>query len=247
MPSESQLNRIRLGQRISHLGYCSRRAADRLIAQGEVKVNGQVAVLGQKVTEKDVILISDKTLPNKRSQPWFILYHKPVGIVCSNAKTVANNLPTALKKSGFVCNEHWFAVGRLDKDSEGILLLTNYSEAAHALLHYQSQKNKEYIVTVDAKVSMEAIEVLRSGVKIGQTMTRPCDVFRLAEQVLMFRLVEGRHRQIRRMCQSVGLRVVRLQRISFAGLNVAGLAVGDFRKLATHEVEALKSVMGVIQ
>lgn len=236
---------IRLSQLINHRGVCSRRQADRLIAQGMVKVNGEIAYLGQKVTEQDVILISDKPLRDNASKPWFILYHKPVGVVCTNALSVPNNLVHALQTAGFQCDEHWLAIGRLDKDSEGALLLTNQSQAAHALLHYQAQKSKEYIVTVNRSIDRDDIAALSGGIELDGQTTLPCEVYRLAPQIIMFRLVEGRHRQIRRMCQAIGCRVLRLQRVTFAGISLAGLSTGNYRKLEPQEVLQLTRLMGV--
>lgn len=227
---------MRINQYLSHQGICSRRHADRLIRQGKVVVNGAVAAFGMDVSASDAILIENKPISIVPPPALYLLYHKPVGVVCTNADSVDNNLPKALADSGFELASHWFAVGRLDKESEGLLLITNQGAVAQALLHYKNKQAKQYIVTLDKAVSHQHLAQLSAGVQLGRERTLPCRVFRLAPQVIQFELVQGLNRQIRKMCQSLGFRVVRLQRVSFAGLSMQGLAAGEWRRLDAQEI-----------
>lgn len=230
---------LRLNQYLSRYGVCSRRAADRLIRAGKVEVNGLVAELGMQVSETDHIRVAGRTVADRLPESWFVLYHKPRGIVCSKAP-VEGNLTQALIDAGLVLPSHWLPVGRLDKDSEGLLLLTNQGQFADALLNKRQGKDKAYLVTVDKTVSEKQQQQLAGGMLLGEHQTLPCSVCQLAPNIVQIVLRQGLHRQIRRMCRQVGLQVLRLQRVEFAGLPLSGLAPGQWCHLSEKEIDLLQ-------
>ncbi|QKI89686.1 pseudouridine synthase [Thiomicrorhabdus xiamenensis] len=231
---------MRLNQYLSRYGVCSRRAADRLVRSGKVEVNGLPAELGMQVSEADQIRVAGRPVANFLPESWFVLYHKPRGVVCSKAHEVEGNLTQALIDAGLALPSHWLPIGRLDKDSEGLLLLTNQGQFADALLHKRQGKDKIYLVTVDKVVSEAQQRQLADGMLLGEQKTLPCSVSLLAPNILQIVLQQGLHRQIRRMCRQVGLQVLRLQRVEFAGLPLSGLASGQWRHLSEKEIDLLQ-------
>lgn len=238
---------MRINQFFSRRGICSKREADRWIAAGRIKVDGAPAQVGMKLQGDEKILIDNKPLINAPVEPWFVLYYKPRGVVTTKAE-VQGNLTQALLDCGLDLPPHWFPVGRLDKDSEGLLLLTNQGAFAEDLLkRAESSAPKRYLVTVDKTVELQQVEQLSSGIELPSRntpqKTLPCKVSRLADNLLQFDLQQGLHRQIRRMCAVVGLRVERLMRIEFAGLTVDGLKAEQWRYLHDSEIHALQKLI----
>ena len=233
--------RFRINHFLSKAGICSRRGADRLVRQGRVKVNAQVAYLGQKVSLQDRITVDGQALLLKPVNHYFFrLYHKPRGIVTTQNPIVEDNFLSALKAYPSEHKwdewpEHFFAVGRLDKASEGALLLTNHGDLCNFLLQ-QDSVSKQYLVQVTPKITHEFLRQMASGVKILGETTQPCVVFRLADNLLQIELKQGLNRQIRRMCQALGYRVERLTRVTFAGVTLDGLMAGQSRALSENEV-----------
>ena len=238
---------MRINQFFSRQGVCSKRQADRWIASGRVVVDGKLAKVGMQISGTEKILIDNKPLATANIKPWFVLYYKPRGVVTSKAD-VAENLSDALLAAGLKLPQHWFPVGRLDKDSEGLLLLTNQGALADGLLKTGEQSApKRYLVTVDKTVELSQVEQLAAGVELPSRVqlqkTLPCKVSRLADNLLQFDLQQGLHRQIRRMCAVVSLRVERLLRIEFAGLTVNGLKAGQWRYLDLNEIQQLQKLI----
>lgn len=228
---------MRINKFISSSGLCSRREAERLIRAGKITVNGEIPEQNYMVTPTDAVLIEGKPLPVKK-RLIYIALNKPVGVVCTNATTVKNNIADYMHFP-----ERIFAVGRLDKDSEGLLLLTNDGEIAHKILHSEHNHEKEYIVTVDKPITEEFIEKMASGVEILQTVTKPCKVFRMNETTFRIILTQGLNRQIRRMCKELHYRVIRLQRIRIMNIKLADLAYGMWRELTEQEINELKTLL----
>lgn len=236
-------NKIRLQKHLSACGIASRRKAEELIEAGKVRVNGRIASIGDKVDPKrDKITVSGKNVVAV-TQKVYIMLHKPRGYVTTmrdefERKTVAD----LVKDVGVKV----FPVGRLDRDSEGLLIMTNDGELANIITHPSSHVNKTYRVTVGGAVDDDQIKKLCEGVVIDGKKTLPCDVFvierRADRTVLNFIIQEGRNRQIRKMCDAVGLSVLRLKRIEIAGVKLGGLKSGSWRELNERELTRLSNI-----
>ena len=218
---------------LSGRGICSRRKAEEYIRQGLVKVNGEVATLGQKADpDTDTVEVDGQVLEARKDLLYYLLY-KPVGVVTTNAnradqKTVRDLLPKNLQ--GKI-----FPVGRLDKETSGLLLLTNDGVLAYRLTHPKFDHEKEYEVTVKESIFAGALEKLQKGISISGEKTKPAKVKRLARDRFTITLTEGRNRQIRRMCQKVGSPVVALRRIRIETIRDATLKEGELRLLTEKE------------
>ena len=225
-------NRIRLQKFLSESGVASRRKAEELIEAGKVKVNGHVVALGTKVDPKrDKITVRGKTVVATREK-MYIMLHKPRGFVTTMSDENDRKCVSDLVKDVPV---RVFPVGRLDMNSEGLLIMTNDGEFANKLTHPSSHVNKTYRVTVKGEVDDEKLVRLTEGIVLDGVKTLPCDCF-VAERkpdrtVLIFILQEGRNRQIRRMCEEVGLEVLRLKRTEIAGVKLGMLKRGAWRPL----------------
>lgn len=236
-------NRIRLQKHLSACGIASRRKAEELIANGKVKVNGHVASLGDKIDPKrDRVTVRGKAVVST-SEKVYIMVNKPRGYVTTmsdeyNRKCVSDLVQDAPARV--------YPIGRLDRDSEGLLLMTNDGELANIITHPSSLVNKTYRVTVSSVVDDEQIERLANGVLIDGKKTAPCDVFIIERKpdrtVLCFIIHEGRNRQIRKMCEAVGLDVIRLKRTEIAGVKLGGLKLGDWRPLNERELTRLTNI-----
>ncbi len=236
-------NKIRLQKHLADCGVASRRKAEEWIAEGRVKINGRIARIGDKVDSKrdKVTLRGKPVIP--ASEKVYIMLHKPRGFVTTlhdelGRKTVAD----LVKDTG----ERLFPIGRLDKDSEGLLFMTNDGEFANKLTHPSAHVNKTYRVTVRGGVSEEQIARMASGVMLDGKSTLPCNCF-VADRkpdrtVLIFVLHEGKNRQIRRMCEAVGLEVMRLKRTEIAGVKLGMLPQGKWRSLNEREMRRLTNV-----
>lgn len=225
---------VRINKFLSEAGVCSRREADRLLLQGRVRIDGQVASLGDRVPEGSEVLVDGKRIAADKA-PVLLLFYKPRGIVTSTkrqgkAKTVMDVLSYP---------ERVFPVGRLDKDSEGLLLLTNQGELSDSLMRAANYHEKEYAVTVDRPFDRDFLGKMRSGVPILDTVTRPCRVTQTGKCSFRIVLTQGLNRQIRRMCEALGYRVVFLKRVRICGLTLSGLTPGKCREATKEEWEGL--------
>lgn len=225
---------MRINKLLTNYGYCSRKQTNTYIKEGAVLVNGIPAMPGQWVTEEDQILLHGEPVIQK---PFlYQIYHKPCGIICTLEKGVQDGLAGILPSSPYR-----FPVGRLDKDSEGLLLLTNDGDLAQKLLHGEGNVEKEYHVTVRSPLSEEILQKLSEGVDIGIGFTKTCQVFRLDETSFSIILTEGMNRQIRRMVGFFGHKVVRLKRVRLLNLHLSDLPPGEWRDLTKTEVQGLFS------
>ena len=236
-------NKIRLQKHLSTCGIASRRKAEELIEAGKVRVNGRVALLGDKVDPKrDKVTVRGKNVVAV-TQKVYIMLHKPRGYVTTMSDEFDRKCVSELVKDVGV---KVFPVGRLDRDSEGLLIMTNDGELANAITHPSKLVNKTYRVTVGGAVDDEQIKRLCEGVVIDGKKTQPCDVFvverRADRTVLNFIIHEGRNRQIRKMCDVVGLEVLRLKRIEIAGVKLGGLKSGSWRDLNERELTRLSNI-----
>lgn len=236
-------NRIRLQKHLAECGVASRRKSEELIEGGKVKVNGHIAHLGDKVDPKrDKITVSGKKVISVNKKV-YIMLHKPRGFVTTVSDEMGRKCVMELVKD---IGERIYPVGRLDRDSEGLLFLTNDGEFANRLTHPSSHVNKTYRVTVAGSVDDEKIDNLCSGIELDGVKTLPCDVFVIERKpdrtVLNFIISEGRNRQIRRMCDSVGLQVLRLKRTEIAGVKLGMLPRGSWRDLNEREMTRLNAI-----
>lgn len=236
-------NKIRLQKHLAECGIASRRKAEELIEMGKVKVNGHIATIGTKVDPKrDKITVRGKNVVANTTK-MYIMLHKPRGFVTTASDEKGRKCVTDLVKDAPV---RLFPVGRLDMNSEGLLLMTNDGEFANRLTHPSYHVNKTYRVTVKGDVVDEKIIQLKEGIILDGQKTLPCDCF-IAERktdrtVLIFIIQEGRNRQIRRMCEEVGLEVLRLKRTEIAGVKLGMLPCGSWRPLNEKEMRRLTSI-----
>lgn len=230
---------IRLNKYLSESGICSRREADRLIEAGKVLVDGSVAAMGMKI-RPDQKVICDGVSVGEKDRPVLLAVNKPRGIVCTTStKDRAENIVEFLRYPIRI-----YPVGRLDKESEGLLLMTNQGELMDQILRARNGHEKEYRVTVDRPVTEEFLTRMAAGVPILDTVTRPCKVTKLGEREFGIILTQGLNRQIRRMCEALGYRVTRLCRIRIMNLTLGSLQPGAYREVSGDELSELKRRLG---
>lgn len=224
---------MRLNKYISETGLCSRREADARIEAGRVTVNGAVATLGIQVKDGDVVCVDGKPVSGEQKHVYIAL-NKPVGVICTTDREIPGNITDFVNY-----HERIFPIGRLDKESEGLILLTNNGDIVNEILRAENAHEKEYVVTVDRPVTEIFLNGMASGVRILGTVTRPCKVTRVAPATFKIILTQGLNRQIRRMCSFFGYKVLRLQRVRIINLTLAGLKTGQWRELKDSEVRGL--------
>jgi 23S rRNA pseudouridine2604 synthase len=224
---------MRLNKYISETGVCSRREADAWIEAGRVTVNGEAATLGTKVGEADRVCVDGREIGQARKHVYIAL-NKPVGVTCTTERQVKGNIVDFIGHK-----ERIFPIGRLDKDSEGLILLTNNGDIVNQILRAENEHEKEYLVTVDRPVTPIFLNGMASGVRILGMVTKPCRVKRVAPATFKIILTQGLNRQIRRMCSFFGYKVLRLQRTRIINITVEGLSTGQWRELSPAEVRGL--------
>lgn len=228
----------RINKFLSEIGYCSRREADKLIAQGRVTINGKIPEMGTKVSDDDEIRVDGKKVNTKKSKPIYLAFNKPVGVVCTtNSRVEKNNI---IDYIGFP--ERIFPVGRLDKASEGLILLTNDGEIANKISRSRNDHEKEYIVTVDRVLTPDFISRMSNGIPILHTITKKCKVEKLDQHIFRIILTQGLNRQIRRMCEYLGYKVTALKRIRVMNIKL-DIPVGKYRELTSAELKELKTML----
>lgn len=230
------MEEIRLNRYLAACGVCSRRDADALISQGVVTVNGAAAVMGMKVTGQECICVRGRTI-RERDKKVVLAYYKPVGVVCTNRDIHAERIVT----QEVVCPVRVTYAGRLDKESEGLLLMTNDGMLIDAMMRGANGHEKEYIVKVSKPWTEEALRCLREGVYLEElnVMTRPCEIEQLGPKTIRIVLTQGINRQIRRMCKTQGYKVLSLKRTRVINIGLHGLKPGESRELEQDEIEEL--------
>ncbi len=224
---------MRLNKFISESGLCSRREADAWIEAGRVTVNGKPGALGTKVGEGDTVLVDGRELPQRRRDIYLAL-NKPAGITCTTERDVAGNIVDFIGH-----RERIFPIGRLDKDSEGLILLTNNGDIVNEILRVEHGHEKEYLVTVERPVTPTFLSMMAAGVRIGGEKTEPCVVTRVGSAAFRIVLKQGLNRQIRRMCSALGFRVQALKRVRIMHIGLGTLATGAWRDLTEAEIRPL--------
>jgi len=235
---------IRLQKYIADAGICSRRAAEKMIEDGRVTVNGQIAHLGQKVTAAEKVCIDGEIVRSQRKNNVYLMMYKPRGYVTTSSDEMGRKCVIDILSS---VTERVYPIGRLDKDSEGLLLLTNDGDLANKLMHPRHHVGKTYRTVVTGKVGREQLVTLSNGVTLDDGYkTGRAEVEILKDKddrtVLSITVFEGKNRQIRRMCEAVGLEVIRLKREKIGSLSIGTLRAGQYRKLSDKEIEYLKSL-----
>jgi 23S rRNA pseudouridine2604 synthase len=229
---------MRINKFISETGLCSRREVDKLVESGRITINGVKAELGSQVNEGDDVRVDGRRIGVKKKHVYIAL-NKPVGITSTTERQVRGNIVDFVGHK-----ERIFPIGRLDKDSEGLILLTNDGDIVNKILRSENEHEKEYIVTVDKPLTPMFVKGMSSGVKILGTITKPCKVQQLGERVFRIILTQGLNRQIRRMCAAFGYEVRRLKRVRIMNIKLADLPVGKWRDLDPQELDRLLKLVG---
>lgn len=227
----------RLNKAISETGYCSRRAADRFIEDGQVKVNGIIVGLGEQVSTDDIISVEGNII-TKQIEKIYLAFNKPVGITCTTDRAIKGNIVDYINHK-----ERIFHVGRLDKPSEGLIFMTNDGDIVNKILRASNNHEKEYIVSVDTKITTKFIEKMSAGVPILDTITKKCYVEKLSDFTFKIILTEGLNRQIRRMCSYLGYSVSSLKRVRIMNIELGNLKVGKYRSFTKKELEDLLALV----
>ena len=229
----------RINKYLSEVGFCSRRAADRLIEEGKVTINGKISKMGIKVEEGDQVEVEGQRIKKSTKQKnIYIAFNKPVGIVCTTNRSVEPynvidfiNYPARI-----------FPIGRLDKPSEGLIFLTNDGDIVNKILRARNNHEKEYIVSVNRPINRDFIQKMSNGVEILDTITKNCFVKKLGPKKFKIILTQGLNRQIRRMCESLGYRVQSLKRVRILNIKL-DVPIGKFREFTTEELFELNLLL----
>lgn len=229
---------IRLNKYLSEIGYCSRRAGDKLIESGRVLINNEPASLGQKININDEIKIDDKVIGVKKKKKIYLALNKPIGIVCTTDTRVEKN--NIIDFIGYP--ERIFPIGRLDKPSSGLILLTNDGDIVNKILRTEHNHEKEYIVKVDKALSQTIIDRMSKGVPILDTITKECKIRKSDSNEFKIILTQGLNRQIRRMCEYFNYKVISLERTRIMNIKL-DLPVGKYRELTKEEINALNKLI----
>lgn len=227
-------NIIRINKYLSDRGICSRREADRLVEQKRVTINGVPAEPGSKVAIGDQVMLDNRLLTDKTKKRIYIAFNKPPGITCTTDRSIPGNIVDYINYP-----ERIFHIGRLDKESQGLILMTNDGDIVNKILRASNNHEKEYVVTVNKPVTDDFLAGMASGVKILDTITKPCKVTKLDRNIFKIILTQGLNRQIRRMCSVFGYSVVKLKRIRIMNIHLNSLALGKWRYLSDSELHDL--------
>ena len=230
----------RLNKYLSDAGVCSRRAADAAIEAGEVTVNGELAVMGMKVTVSDEVRYKGQIVSNVGKKNILLAYNKPVGIVCTAEKREKNNIIEHINYP-----ERIYPIGRLDKDSTGLILLTNQGDLVNKIMKAVNAHEKEYIVTVDKDITADFIKNMSNGVYLEEldVTTRKCRVTKIGPREFRIVLTQGLNRQIRRMCQTFGYRVRTLKRVRIMNIELGNLKEDTYRDVNSKEIKELMKML----
>lgn len=230
------MKETRINKYLSEAGYCSRRKADQLIDEGRVTINGKVPPMGEKIKEGDEVRVDGKLVSRPKEEFVYLALNKPVGIVCTtDTKVEKDNIIDFMRYPKRI-----FPIGRLDKPSEGLILLTNDGDIVNKILRARNNHEKEYIVTVNKPITKDFIQRMGNGIPILDTVTNKCFVEQINKNTFKIILTQGLNRQIRRMCEYLDYRVVKLKRIRIMNINL-DLPVGQYRELTQKELDTLNA------
>jgi len=228
----------RINKYLSEIGYCSRRAADKLLDQGRITINGEKPVMGTKIVEGDEVRVDGKLVSKSEEDFVYLAFNKPVGIVCTT--------DTRVEKDNIVDYINYpkriFPIGRLDKASQGLIFMTNDGDIVNKILRARNNHEKEYIVTVDKPVTPMFVNKMSNGVPILDTVTKKCKVERVSKYVFRIILTQGLNRQIRRMCEYLGYEVQKLKRVRIMNVHL-DVPVGQYRDITPKEMKVLNELI----
>ncbi|MFZ4783876.1 MAG: 23S rRNA pseudouridine(2604) synthase RluF [Flavobacteriales bacterium] len=228
---------VRINKYLSEVGFCSRRAADTLIEQGRVTINGKVPEMGTKVKKGDDVRVDGKRITESVHEHVYIAFNKPIGIVCTtDTEKEKNNIIDYIRYPTRI-----FPIGRLDKPSEGLILLTSDGDIVNKILRARNNHEKEYLVTVDKPINPEFVKRMSNGIPILDTVTRPCFVEQTGRNSFRIILTQGLNRQIRRMCEYLGYEVTKLKRIRIMNIQL-DMPIGKWRYLTPTELKDLNKL-----
>ena len=234
----SEPKQTRINKYLSEVGYCSRRAADKLIEQGRVTINGKVPEMGTKISGDDEVRVDWQLISEPKEESVYIAFNKPIGIVCTT--------DTGVEKDNIIDFINYpkriFPIGRLDKPSEGLIFLTNDGDIVNKILRARNHHEKEYIVTVNKPITKRFLQQMRNGVPILDTVTRKCEVEEISKYQFRIVLTQGLNRQIRRMCEYLDYRVKKLKRIRIMNVTL-DVPVGKWRDLTKEELKEIKHLV----
>ena len=227
---------MRINKYLSQIGICSRREADKLVDSRRVKVNDEIAILGTKIKEGDKITIDNKLIKPQKKKTILIAFYKPRGIVCTtNTLIEKNNIIDFINFP-----ERIFPVGRLDKLSEGLILLTNEGSLVNKILRSRNNKEKEYLVEVNKNITLDFIRQMSNGIPVLNTVTKNCNLVKVSSTTFKIILTQGLNRQIRRMCEFLGYKVISLKRIRIMNIKL-DVEIGKWRHLSSHELNSINN------
>jgi 23S rRNA pseudouridine2604 synthase len=234
---------ISLNKFISETGYCSRREADNLIATGRVLLNNSIAKLGNRYTPGDSVevdgsLITTESQPKKKEKLIYLAFNKPVGITSTTEENIRGNIISYLNYPKRI-----FPIGRLDKDSEGLIFLTNDGDIVNKILRAGNNHEKEYIVKVNKSIDGFFINKMANGVRIKEGLTKPCTVKKISSHTFKIILTQGLNRQIRKMCEAFDYKVISLQRVRIMNISLGKIAIGKYRLLSEVEIQELYNLV----
>mgnify|MGYP000019103162 CR=1 FL=1 len=224
----------RINKYLSEVGYCSRRAADKLIEQDRITINGKVPEMGTKVTEEDEIRVDGKLIQDNKEKPVYIAFNKPIGVVCTTDTRVEKD--NIIDFIGYPTRI--FPIGRLDKPSEGLIFLTNDGDIVNKILRARNNHEKEYIVTVNRPINATFVKKMSAGIPILDTVTRECKVEQIDKYRFRIVLTQGLNRQIRRMCEYLDYRVTKLRRVRIMNIEL-DIPLGEWRDISDEELKEL--------
>jgi 23S rRNA pseudouridine2604 synthase len=232
------MKETRINKYLSEVGYCSRRAADKLIEDGRVTINGEVPLMGTKIVEGDVVKVDGKSVVKKDEKAVYLVLNKPRGIVCTtDTRVEKDNIIDFLNYPKRI-----FPIGRLDKASEGLILMTNDGDIVNKILRARNNHEKEYIVQVNKPIDKDFVKKMSQGVPILDTVTRPCKVEQLSRVRFKIILTQGLNRQIRRMCEYLGYHVQQLKRVRIMNIHL-DLPNGKYREMTKEEFRELNNLL----
>ncbi|MGM0379131.1 MAG: pseudouridine synthase [Bacillota bacterium] len=229
---------MRINKYLSKANYCSRREADDLIKQGKVLINGEICNLGDEVKKEDIVLVNGKIIEITENNE-YILFNKPVGVTVTTAKHDSSNIIDYIDYDVRI-----FPVGRLDKDSEGLILLTNDGEIVNKILKSKNNHEKEYIVKVDKKIDKNFLNKMQGNIKLEVGITKESKVQKIDDYSFKIILTQGLNRQIRRMCKKFGYNVIKLKRTRVINLKLGNLTIGNYRQVSKNELKNLFEIIG---
>ena len=235
------MEEIRINKYLSDIGFCSRRQADKLIEEGRITVDGEVCAMGRKVTGIEDIRVNGAAVKSTKREGAFTLiaFNKPVGVVCTSEKREKDNIIDYINYPTRI-----YPIGRLDKNSEGLILLTDNGDIVNKMMRSGNKHEKEYIVSVNKDITDEFLSKMRNGVPILDTVTRKCEVTKLSKRKFKIILTQGLNRQIRRMCEALDYRVTYLKRVRVLNIELGNLKIGEYRDVTDEEREKLMAIIG---